>query len=188
MVFPLEHPRWQRIRTTGIALYPHINAARPRPLDPARYLIIQTLWLVMISSTKERHEPRWRCAPEGTVRGRLPSMDGYLTGTGAPKDNASGKEKELGHLSSGIPAFYSGRYRDLFTDTGADLVLRSHLTRYRNLSFCYCCGRCAVGTTIMPGRFRADVSCFVANGLLSLYLVALCLDAKLGRPGQSGVG
>lgn len=57
IVFPLEHPRWQRIRDGHKALYPHINAARPRPLDPARYLI-QTLWLVMISSTKERHEPR----------------------------------------------------------------------------------------------------------------------------------
>ncbi|EBO7155468.1 UDP-forming cellulose synthase catalytic subunit, partial [Salmonella enterica] len=50
IVFPLEHPRWQRIRDEHKALYPHINAARPRPLDPARYLI-QTLWLVMISST-----------------------------------------------------------------------------------------------------------------------------------------
>ncbi len=39
------------------ALYPHINAARPRPLDPARYLHSDP-WLVMISSTKERHEPR----------------------------------------------------------------------------------------------------------------------------------
>lgn len=29
IVFPLEHPRWQRIRDGHKALYPHINAARP---------------------------------------------------------------------------------------------------------------------------------------------------------------
>lgn len=70
IVFPLEHPRWQRIRDGHKALYPHINAARPRPLDPVRYLI-QTLWLVMISSAKERHEPRWRSfARLKDVRGR----------------------------------------------------------------------------------------------------------------------
>ena len=31
---PLEHPRWQRIRAEHKNLYPHINASRPRPLDP----------------------------------------------------------------------------------------------------------------------------------------------------------
>lgn len=36
---PLEHPRWQRIRAEHKNLYPHINASRPRPLDPVRYLI-----------------------------------------------------------------------------------------------------------------------------------------------------
>ncbi|WP_414467112.1 hypothetical protein, partial [Escherichia coli] len=40
---PLEHPRWQRIRAEHKNLYPHINASRPRPLDPVRYLI-QTCW------------------------------------------------------------------------------------------------------------------------------------------------
>lgn len=33
---PLEHPRWQRIRAEHKNLYPHINASRPRPLDPVR--------------------------------------------------------------------------------------------------------------------------------------------------------
>lgn len=48
-------------------------------------------------------------------------------------------------------------------------------------------GRCAVGTTYAGTLFRADAHRAVVNGLLSLYLVALYLDAKLGRPGQSGV-
>lgn len=56
---PLEHPRWQRIRAEHKALYPHINTARPRPLDPARYAI-QTLWLMMFSSRKETVKPRWQ--------------------------------------------------------------------------------------------------------------------------------
>ncbi len=46
-----EHPRRQRIRDGHKALYPHINAARLAPADPARYLI-QTLWLVMIRRLK----------------------------------------------------------------------------------------------------------------------------------------
>jgi cellulose synthase (UDP-forming) len=45
MFIPLEHPRWQRIRARHSELYPHINSDRPRPLDPARYLI-QAIWLV----------------------------------------------------------------------------------------------------------------------------------------------
>ncbi|WP_348250898.1 hypothetical protein, partial [Salmonella enterica] len=47
------------IRDGHKALFPQINAACPRPLDPARYLI-RAIWLVMISSAKERDEPRWR--------------------------------------------------------------------------------------------------------------------------------
>lgn len=56
---PLEHPRWQRIRAEHKNLYPHINASRPRPLDPVRYLI-QTCWLLIGTSRKETPKPRRR--------------------------------------------------------------------------------------------------------------------------------
>ena len=59
MFIPLEHPRWQRIRAHHNELYPHINPDRPRPLDPARYLI-QAVWLVVTSSQRERQTPHWR--------------------------------------------------------------------------------------------------------------------------------
>ncbi|EBC3500898.1 hypothetical protein CE838_05215 [Salmonella enterica subsp. enterica serovar Enteritidis] len=108
IVFPLEHPRWQRIRDEHKALYPHINAARPRPLDPARYLI-QTLWLVMISSTKERHEPRWRSfARLKDVRGRYHQWMDTLPERVRQKTTHLEKEKELGHLSNGARRFILG--------------------------------------------------------------------------------
>ncbi|EAM2913464.1 UDP-forming cellulose synthase catalytic subunit [Salmonella enterica subsp. enterica serovar Typhimurium] len=108
IVFPLEHPRWQRIRDGHKALYPHINAARPRPLDPARYLI-QTLWLVMISSTKERHEPRWRSfARLKDVRGRYHQWMDTLPERVRQKTTHLEKEKELGHLSNGARRFILG--------------------------------------------------------------------------------
>ena len=59
MFIPLEHPRWQRIRARHSELYPHINPDRPRPLDPARYLI-QAIWLVATSSRAETKTPHWR--------------------------------------------------------------------------------------------------------------------------------
>ncbi len=57
LFLPLEHPRWQNIRARHAQLYPHINPDRPRPLDPARYLI-QAAWLLLTSARRERSEPR----------------------------------------------------------------------------------------------------------------------------------
>lgn len=72
---PLEHPRWQRIRAEHKNLYPHINASRPRPLDPVRYLI-QTCWLLIGASRQRNAET----AQAGIFRSAeyswtLPSMD-----------------------------------------------------------------------------------------------------------------
>lgn len=67
---PLEHPRWQRIRAEHKNLYPHINASRPRPLDPVRYLI-QTCWLLIGTSRKETPKPRRRAfSGLQNIRGR----------------------------------------------------------------------------------------------------------------------
>jgi cellulose synthase (UDP-forming) len=74
MFIPLEHPRWQRIRARHSELYPHINPDRPRPLDPARYLI-QAVWLVATMPRPE-HKARagavstgWRIYVNATISG-----------------------------------------------------------------------------------------------------------------------
>lgn len=45
LFLPLENANWQRVREQHQALFPHINPDKPRPLDPARYLL-QVLWLL----------------------------------------------------------------------------------------------------------------------------------------------
>ncbi|MEJ5073762.1 UDP-forming cellulose synthase catalytic subunit [Enterobacter ludwigii] len=58
LFIPLEHPRWQRIRANYSELYPHINAHRPRPLDPVRY-VLQSLWLVLTVPFAEKKSFNW---------------------------------------------------------------------------------------------------------------------------------
>lgn len=98
---PLEHPRWQRIRAAHKALYPHINAARPRPLDPARY-VIQTLWLMATASRRQTAQPRWQTFSrlEG-VRGRYHQWLDKLPERVTQNTTHLDKQKELGHLSAG---------------------------------------------------------------------------------------
>ncbi len=57
MFIPLEHPRWQQLRAQQQHWFPHINPDRPRPLDPARYLI-QAIWLVVTSPRADRRNRR----------------------------------------------------------------------------------------------------------------------------------
>lgn len=106
---PLEHPRWQRIRAQHKALYPHINANRPRPLDPARYAI-QTLWLMAFSPRKEKKvEPRWRSLSRLLgVRGRYHQWMDTLPDRVSKKTTHLESEKELGHLSNGVRRFILG--------------------------------------------------------------------------------
>lgn len=105
---PLEHPRWQRIRAERKALYPHINAARPRPLDPARYAI-QTLWLMATSPRQETTQPRWQTFSRlQGVRGRYHQWMDALPGRVTQNTTHLDKQKELGHLSSGARRFIIG--------------------------------------------------------------------------------
>lgn len=105
---PLEHPRWQRIRGQHKALYPHINATRPRPLDPARYAI-QTLWLMATSQRKENKEPRWRSfARFQGVRGRYHQWMDALPERVSQRTHHLDSQKELGHLSTGARRFILG--------------------------------------------------------------------------------
>lgn len=98
---PLEHPRWQRIRAEHKNLYPHINAPRPRPLDPVRYLI-QTCWLLIGASRKETPKPRRRAfSGLQNIRGRYHQWMNELPERVSHKTQHLDEKKELGHLSAG---------------------------------------------------------------------------------------
>ena len=83
---PLEHPRWQRIRAEHKNLYPHINASRPRPLDPVRYLI-QTCWLLIGASRKETPKPRRRSATSAPMRPENSDSPPSCTANGFPNSS-----------------------------------------------------------------------------------------------------
>ncbi|MDF2624828.1 MAG: bcsA [Kosakonia cowanii] len=99
MFIPLEHPRWQQLRAQQNHWFPHIDPDRPRPLDPARYLI-QTLWLMVTlplgapGSPRRQHFARLR-----VVRGRwhtfLETLPERMTQRTGHLDN----KKELGHIN-----------------------------------------------------------------------------------------
>lgn len=99
MFIPLEHPRWQQLRAQQNHWFPHIDPARPRPLDPARYLI-QTLWLMVTlplgapRSPRRQHFARLR-----VLRGRwhhfLETLPERMTQRTGHLDN----KKELGHIN-----------------------------------------------------------------------------------------
>ncbi|SUG72754.1 Cellulose biosynthesis protein catalytic subunit A [Salmonella enterica subsp. enterica] len=94
----------------------------------------------MISSTKERHEPRWRSfARLKDVRGRYHQWMDTLPERVRQKTTHLEKEKELGHLSNGARRFILGVIVT-FSLILALICITQHLTRYRNLSFCCCCG------------------------------------------------
>ena len=88
-------------------MYPHINPDRPRPLDPARY-IIQAIWLVVTSPRQEKRR-RTGAASAGSSfyasyhqwLDRLPDRVGDKT---SHLDN----HKELGHLHPGLRRFILG--------------------------------------------------------------------------------
>ncbi|MHC0462523.1 UDP-forming cellulose synthase catalytic subunit [Kosakonia cowanii] len=99
MFIPLEHPRWQQLRAQQNHWFPHIDPDRPRPLDPARYLI-QTLWLMVTlplgapRSPRRQHFARLR-----VLRGRwhnfLETLPERMTHRTGHLDN----KKELGHIN-----------------------------------------------------------------------------------------
>jgi len=99
MFIPLEHPRWQQLRAQQNHWFPHIDPDRPRPLDPARYLI-QTLWLMVTlplgapRSPRRQHVARMR-----VLRGRwhnfLETLPERMTQRTGHLDN----KKELGHIN-----------------------------------------------------------------------------------------
>lgn len=108
MFIPLEHPRWQRIRARHSELYPHINPDRPRPLDPARYLI-QAIWLVATSSRAETKTPHWRSFSRvQQLRERYHQWLDRLPDSVSDKTSHLDNHKELGHLHPGLRRFILG--------------------------------------------------------------------------------
>ena len=99
MFIPLEHPHWQQLRAQQNHWFPHIDPDRPRPLDPARYLI-QTLWLMVTLPLGEPRSPRRQhFARLRVLRGRwhhfLETLPERMTQRTGHLDN----KKELGHIN-----------------------------------------------------------------------------------------
>lgn len=99
MFIPLEHPRWQQLRAQQNHWFPHIDPDRPRPLDPARYLI-QTLWLMVTLPLGAPRSPRRQYfARMRVLRGRwhhfLETLPERMTQRTGHLDN----KKELGHIN-----------------------------------------------------------------------------------------
>jgi len=96
---PLEQPRWQRIRANHAAFYPHINAHRPRPLDPLRYLL-QSLWLVATRSVDEKNNVDWKGLKAMTsARGRYHQWMDDLPERMSKKTAHLDHKKELAHIN-----------------------------------------------------------------------------------------
>ncbi|MBK0080849.1 MULTISPECIES: UDP-forming cellulose synthase catalytic subunit [Kosakonia] len=99
MFIPLEHPRWQQLRAQQNHWFPHIDPDRPRPLDPARYLI-QTLWLMVTlplgapRSPRRQHFARLR-----VLRGRWHNFLETLPERMTQRTGHLDAKKELGHIN-----------------------------------------------------------------------------------------
>lgn len=117
---PLEHPRWQRIRAEHKNLYPHINAARPRPLDPVRY-VIQTCWLLISASRRETAKPRWRSFHACRIF-VVVIINGWMSFRLASVITRNIlMRKRAGPYKRRSTALYSWHHRDVLADSGADL-------------------------------------------------------------------
>ncbi|MDX6019314.1 UDP-forming cellulose synthase catalytic subunit [Scandinavium sp. V105_16] len=99
LLIPLEHPRWQQIRANHHGYYPHIDAHRPRPLDPVRYLL-QSLWLVATRPMGERKNVDWKGLKALTgARGRYHQWMEDLPERMSKKTEHINHKKELAHVS-----------------------------------------------------------------------------------------
>ena len=99
MFIPLEHPRWQQLRAQQNHWFPHIDPDRPRPLDPARYLI-QTLWLMVTLPLGEPRSPRRQhFARLRVLRGRWHNFLETLPERMTQRTGHLDAKKELGHIN-----------------------------------------------------------------------------------------
>ncbi|MCS2162221.1 UDP-forming cellulose synthase catalytic subunit [Scandinavium sp. H11S7] len=108
LFIPLEHPRWQRIRANYNELYPHINAHRPRPLDPVRY-VLQSLWLVLTLPVAEKKSFNWKgLKAMSGARGRYHKWMDDLPERMSTKTAHLDHKKELTHVHPKVRKFILG--------------------------------------------------------------------------------
>lgn len=108
LVIPLEHPHWQQLRAQQQYWFPHIDPDRPRPLDPARYLL-QSLWLlVTLPWGPPKSVRRQRFARIRRLRGHWNHWLETLPERVVHRTDHLNHKKELGHISPRLRRFILG--------------------------------------------------------------------------------
>ncbi|WP_407731746.1 UDP-forming cellulose synthase catalytic subunit [Pseudocitrobacter faecalis] len=99
---PLEQANWQRLIARQDELYPHIDAKRPRPLDPLRYLL-QSVWLLATKRPEPAKRPGWRSL--AAVQGVMGRYHQWVEAIPAKVNARTGhldSHKELAHINPKI--------------------------------------------------------------------------------------
>ena len=92
----------------GTVSFIRINPDRPRPLDPARYLI-QAIWLVATTPQSDNKSTRWRSFERAhQLRERYHQWLDKLPDRVGDRTSHLDNHKELGHLHPGLRRFILG--------------------------------------------------------------------------------
>ena len=154
LFLPLEHPRWQAIRERHRELYPHIRAERPRPLDPARYLL-QTLWLMITSGPEDTDRPRKR-RRSGIAQfmARYHAWLDALPQRFSTRTHHLDNHKELGHLHPQLRRIILGVIV-VFSSLLALLCITQPFNPMSQFIFLVLLWAVAMMVRRIPGRFSA---------------------------------
>ncbi|MDF3006933.1 MAG: bcsA [Enterobacter kobei] len=154
LFLPLEHPRWQAIRERHRELYPHIRAERPRPLDPARYLL-QTLWLMITSGPEDADRPRKR-RRSGIAQfmARYHAWLDALPQRFSTRTHHLDNQKELGHLHPQLRRIILGVIV-VFSSLLALLCITQPFNPMSQFIFLVLLWAVAMMVRRIPGRFSA---------------------------------
>lgn len=154
LFLPLEHPRWQAIRERHRELYPHIRAERPRPLDPARYLL-QTLWLMITSGPEDAGRPRKR-RRSGIAQfmARYHAWLDALPQRFSTRTHHLDNQKELGHLHPQLRRIILGVIV-VFSSLLALLCITQPFNPMSQFIFLVLLWAVAMMVRRIPGRFSA---------------------------------
>lgn len=154
LFLPLEHPRWQAIRERHRELYPHIRAERPRPLDPARYLL-QTLWLMITSGPEDADRPRKRRRSGiSQFMARYHAWLDALPQRFSTRTHHLDNQKELGHLHPQLRRIILGVIV-VFSSLLALLCITQPFNPMSQFIFLLLLWAVAMMVRRIPGRFSA---------------------------------
>ncbi len=154
LFLPLEHPRWQAIRERHRELYPHIRAVRPRPLDPARYLL-QTLWLMITSGPEDADRPRKRRRSGiSQFMARYHAWLDALPQRFSTRTHHLDNQKELGHLHPQLRRIILGVIV-VFSSLLALLCITQPFNPMSQFIFLVLLWAVAMMVRRIPGRFSA---------------------------------